>query len=301
MSVDVRLNRGPHNRERLWGPIYALPAVVLVVVFIGYPFGSIIYHSFTHWNGLQPAQWIGIKNYRDLLHDSLFRLALRNNLLFAISVPIQVVVPLLLAYLIHERIPGWRLFRATYFLPAVYSTVVIGLLAQVTFAAHGAVNVAFGRVGLTALERDWLGSGPTAIGVILLLLIWANFGYNVVLYLAGMSTIDPQLPEAARVDGAGRFATLRHVYIPSLRRVIELVLVTNTITAFAYMLTYIFVVTNGGPGFDTYDTEFLIYNEAFSYQALGYASAIGVVLTLIILVFGFFQIRMLTGGRTGSA
>jgi len=301
VSLDIGFNRGPHNRERLWGPLYALPAIALVVVFIGYPFGSIIYHSFTHWNGLEPARWIGVKNYRDLLHDSLFRLALRNNLLFAISVPVQVVVPLLMAYLIHERIPGWRLFRATYFLPAVYSTVVIGLLAQVIFASHGAVNIAFGKTGLTGLEHDWLGSGPTAIGVILLLLIWANFGYNVVLYLAGMSTMDPQLPEAARVDGAGRLAVLRHVYIPGLRRVIELVLVTNTITAFAYMLTYIFVVTNGGPGFDTYDTEFLIYNEAFSYQALGYASAIGVVLTLIILLFGVFQIRMLTGGKTGSA
>jgi ABC-type sugar transport system permease subunit len=127
-------------------------------------------------------------------------------------------------------------------------------------------------------------------------LIWANFGYNTVMYLAGISGIDPQLPEAARMDGANAWQVLRHVYVPGLRRVMEIVLVTSTITAFAWMFAYIFTITNGGPGFSTYVTEFYIYNNAFGFQRMGYASAIGLVLTVLISTLGFVQIRILTKG-----
>jgi ABC-type sugar transport system permease subunit len=151
-------------------------------------------------------------------------------------------------------------------------------------------------IGLGGLTRDWLGDGSTALPSILFVVVWANFGYNVVLYLAGMSAIDQQLPEAARIDGASQLQVLRHVYVPGLRRVLEIVLVINTITAFASMFTYIFTITNGGPGFSTFVVEFAIYNNAFAFQQLGYACAMGLSLTLVIVALGFFQIRALTGG-----
>jgi multiple sugar transport system permease protein len=294
----VEKERSPQSRDRFWGPLYAVPAVILVLGFIGYPFVSIIYHSLTQWNGLAPSRWVGIHNYRALLHDPIFRIALKNNALFALSVPIQLVLPLVLAFAIHERVPGWRLFRSTFFLPAVYSTVVVGIIAQVIFLLGGPLNSSLKAVGLGSLRHDWLASSSTSIPIILIVFVWANFGYNVLLYLAGLSAIDPNMIEAARIDGAGQIGVLRHVIVPGLRRVMELVLVISTINAFAYMFTYIFVMTNGGPGFDTYVTEFLIYNQAFTFQNLGYASAIGVALTLIIAVLGFVQIRVITGGRT---
>jgi multiple sugar transport system permease protein len=292
---------GPRNREWLWGPLYALPALALVLAFIGYPFGSIIYHSLTRWDGISPPQGIGFHNYHVLLHDHIFRLALRNNLLFATSVPVQLVVPLLLAYAIYLRLPGWRLFRSSFFLPAVYSTVVVGIIAQVILLLGGPLNTTLNAVGLGVLRRDWLASSTTSIPMILVVLIWANFGYNVLIYLAGMSAIDPEMIEAAKLDGASPLRVLRHVIVPNLRRVMELILVINTITAFAYMFTYIYVMTNGGPGFETYVTELLIYNHAFTFQNLGYASAIGVTLTALIAILGYFQIRMITGGRAGAA
>src|SRR5205807_5050540 len=134
----------------------------------------------------------------------------------------------------------------------------------------------------------------TSVPLILLVVIWANVGYNVLLYLAGMSAIDPSLEEAARIDGAGWLRVLRHVILPDLRRVMEIVVVVNTITAFAFMFTYIFTITNGGPGYDTYVSEFYIYNQAFTNQNMGYAAAIGVMLVLIVLAIGLFQIRILT-------
>jgi multiple sugar transport system permease protein len=242
---------------------------------------------------------VGLHNYRLALGDPIFRTALRNNFLFAVSVPVQLVVPLGLAYLIHERIPGWRIFRATFFLPAVLATVVVGTLAQIILQLDGPLNALLGAIGLGGVERNWLASATTSIPMIVLVVVWANFGYSVLIYLAGLSSLDPELGEAARLDGANRLQILRYVYVPNLRRVMELVLVVNTITAFAYMFTFIFVITNGGPGFDTYVTEYYVYNQAFTFNNMGYASAIGVLMTLLVAVIGFFQIRVLTGAKTG--
>jgi ABC-type sugar transport system permease subunit len=284
------------NRDRLWGVIYALPALLLVLAFIAYPLSSVVYHAFTAWDGINSPEWIGLANFSTLLDDPLFRTSLRNNLLFALSVPIQVTVPMLLAWLIHERVPGWRFFRSTFFLPAVISTVVVGIVAQVVFRLDGPLNALLSGVGLGALQSDWLGSANTSIPAVLLVVVWANFGYNTLIYLAGMSALDPALSEAARMDGARPLRVLISVIAPNLRRVMELELVTSTVTAFAFMFAYIYVITNGGPGFDTYVTEFMIYKQAFALGRTGYACAIGVVLVLITAGIGTLQIRVLTRG-----
>jgi ABC-type sugar transport system permease subunit len=292
-----RSHRNPLRSENKWGIIYALPALIAVAVFVIYPFGSIIVHAFTRWDGYTDPIFIGTRNFEALFKDQTFIGALRNNIFFALSVPVQLILPLCLAFLIHERIGGWRFFRWTYFLPAIYSTVVLGVLTRLVLQADGPLNQVLGGIGLGGLTRDWLGDASTALPSILIVVIWANFGYSVVLYLAGMSAIDPQLPEAARLDGANQAQVLRHVYIPGLRRVMEIVLVTSTITAFAYMFTYVYTITNGGPGFSTFVVEFDIYNNAFAFQRLGYACAMGLSLTILIVGLGFLQIRALTGGR----
>jgi multiple sugar transport system permease protein len=286
------------NRDRLWGVVYALPALALVLAFIAYPLASVVYHAFTEWDGIEPPEWIGFENFTNLVDDPVFRTSLRNNALFALSVPIQLIGPMVLAWLIHERIPGWRFFRSTFLLPAVISTVVVGLVAQVVFRLDGPLNSLLGTIGLASLEQDWLGKAGTSIPAVLLVLVWANFGYNTLIYLAGMSALDPSLTEAARMDGARPARVLFSIVAPNLKRVMELVLVTSTVTAFAFMFAYIYVITNGAPGFDTYVTEFMIYKEAFALGNSGYACAIGVVLTLIAASIGALQIRILTRGGT---
>ena len=288
--------RHTRHAERFIGPLFALPAIALVGTFIAYPLGSLVYHSFTSWDGLSSPVWIGLHNYRTLFSDPLFGTALRNNLLFAISVPVIVFGSLVLAYLIHEEIFGWRVFRSLFFMPAVFSIVVVGILTNVTLQDNGPLNTALRWLGLGFLTSNWLASASGSIPMITVAVIWANFGYTVLIYLAGMSTIDPQLAEAARVDGAGPWRILFRVYVPNMRRVLELALVINTIVAFATMLTYVYTITSGGPGFSTYSTEYLIYNTAFTFNQLGYASAMGVILTLILLAFGVLQIRVLTRG-----
>ncbi len=263
-------------------------------MFVAYPFGSILFHAFTRWDGISPSEWVGFHNFQLLWSDPIFLNALKNNAIFAISVPIQLVLPLIVAFAIHRRVPGWRLFRATVFLPAVYATVVIGILTATVLQLDGPLNEALGGIGLDGLQQEWLGSARTSIPLILLVVVWTNFGYNVLLYLAGMSALDPSLEEAARIDGAGWTRILVSVVAPNLRRVLEIVLVVNTITAFAFMFTYVYTITNGGPGTDTYVSEFYIYQQAFTNQNMGYAAAIGVMLVVIVFVIGLFQIRVLT-------
>ena len=297
-SAEARpRGRNPLRAEAKWGYLYALPALLVLAAFVIYPFASIIFHAFTRWDGFSDPTFIGLRNFQFLLQDQTFLSALRDNLFFALSVPIQLTLPLGLAFLIHQGIRGWRFFRWTYFLPAIYSTVVLGVLARLVLQVDGPLNQVLNGVDLGGLTRDWLGDSSTALPAILIVFVWANFGYNVVLFLAGMSSIDPQLPEAARLDGANQYQVLRHVFVPGLRRVMEIVLVTSTVNAFAYMFTYVFTITNGGPGFSTFVVEFDIYNNAFAFQRMGYACAMGLGLTLIISTLGFFQIRALTGGR----
>lgn len=298
-NASVTPSRSKRPRNGLWGYVYAFPAVGILLAFVGYPLGSLIHHSFTEWDGFSSPRWVGLANFEALWHDPIFHTAIKNNAIFALSVPIIVVLSLVLAYLIHEQVPGWRFFRSTFFLPAIYSTVVVGIIASVVLLPEGAVNQILGGIGLSDLQRNWLTDTNTARGWIIAVVAWANFGYSVLIYLAGMATIEPQLRESARLDGAGFWDILWKIYVPSLRRVIELVLVINTITAFAYMLPYIFTITGGGPGYSTYATEYYIYDVGFSSQELGYAAAIGVALAGVILVLGFLQIRMLTRDRAG--
>jgi ABC-type sugar transport system permease subunit len=277
--------------------VYAAPIVALVATFVVYPVGSIVYHSFTRWDGISPAKWIGVANYTRLIHDETFHVAIRNNLLFALAVPLWVIVPLVVAVLLHERIPGWRFFRATVFVPAVLSTVVVGIVWSAILGFDGPLNTFLRSLGLGGLAHEWLADARYSIPAIMIVVLWAGFGYNTLIFLAGLAAVDEELFDAARVDGAGWWQRLWYVTIPSLRRTIELVTVLNVIGAFAYMFTYIYVITGGGPGFDTYVTEYYVYQQAFSFGNMGYASAVGVFLMLITIAVAVLQVRILVGRR----
>jgi raffinose/stachyose/melibiose transport system permease protein len=278
---------------RLWALAFAGPALGVLAVFFLYPFVVIAIHAFTEWDGISPATFTGLENFKNLLADDAFWGSLKNNALFALVVPVQVAIALVLAVLIYERTPGWKLFRGVFFIPVVMSPVVIGLVWTAIFDLHGPLNGILDAVGLDGVSRDWLGDASTSIPAIMLVVLWATFGFNITIFLAGLSAMSPILLDAARVDGAGWWSTLWRVIVPSQRRVIELVTVLNLITAFAYMLPFVFVMTGGGPGYDTYVGELLIYDEGFNYGNLGYASAISLALFVVVSGLMLAYIRLL--------
>jgi ABC-type sugar transport system permease subunit len=273
-----------------------LPALLLLVVFRVVPVGQAIYLSFTKWNGVGEPLWIGLANFEALFRDRTFRTALTNNLAILLSVPVWVMLPLFVAALIHRGVPGGRIFRLAIFLPAVLSPVVIGAFFNVMLRYAGPVNEILREVGLGGIASEWLQESETALPIVMAIFVWATLGIGVLVYLAGLAQVNPDFYDAARLDGAGWWQTQRYITIPELRRVIEFWAVIVLISSFTAIFPFIYTLTRGGPGYSTYTLDYYIYDKAFFGAGMGYASAVGIVLLLIVGGLAVGQILLLRRG-----
>ena len=276
-----------------------LPALALLGVFRVIPIGEAFYLSLTRWNGVGEPEWVGLANYEALLKDRTFRTALTNNLAILLAVPAWVLLPLFVASLIHRAPPGARFFRLALFLPAVLSPVVIGAFFNVMLQYSGPVNELLRMAGLDWVASEWLQSSRTALPVVMVVFIWATLGIGVLVYLAGLAQVNPESWDAARLDGAGFWQVQRHITIPELRRVIEFWTVIVLISSFTAVFPFIYTLTRGGPGYSTYTLDYYVYDKAFQGSALGYASAVGVVLLVIVGGIAALNVLLFRRGDRG--
>ena len=188
--------------------------------------------------------------------------------------------------------PGGRLFRAVYFLPAVLSSVIVGSIFNVVLRFDGSLNAALKSLGLSPV--DWLGNGWTALGSLVAVHLWSTFGMSVLIFMAGLSTISQEMLEAARLDGARFWQRLRFIIIPTLRPIIEFVAVVTTIGLLTGMFGLIYVLTAGGPGTATTLPEFLIWLEQGKLNRPGYAAAISAVLFVLMAGVAWAQVRIMS-------
>ncbi|MFN8594164.1 MAG: sugar ABC transporter permease [Thermomicrobiales bacterium] len=278
------------RRESLLAYISLIPAFLLVACVVWYPVTRTLYHGFTKWNGAK-STWIGWENYQKIFTNGELWLLLRNNLIFVAAVPGILFISLVVTVLLFEEVPGWRFFRSVYYLPTILSAAVVGTLMRVMFQAQGAANDILGRLGLEQLQHDWLGSVSTAFMVLIFAFYWQTLGQGVLIFLAGMSTISTDLLEAARLDGAGWWNRLTRIIIPLLVPTIAYFVLTNVIWIFVGLFALVFTVTKGGPGYATTPFDLMIYRKAFESGDLGYASALSVVLFIIVLIVSAVQLR----------
>jgi ABC-type sugar transport system permease subunit len=253
-----------------------------------YPVGYAVFISFHKTNGLN-FEYVGLGNYTKLLTDPLLYKVFGTNLLFLVAVPIVIFVALVCSVLLYERIRGWKFYRVLFFVPNVLSTAVIGLMFKTLFAYSGPVNaliVAFGGEPV-----DFFAGAGTAIFVIVLALVWSGFGYQSLILLSGLSSINPEVFEAAVLDGAGWWRRLWSITLPNIRRVVVLVSILNVLYTFTSLFGFIFVMTAGGPGYDTTTLDYLIYTLAFSSSRLGEGSALAVMVFLFIGALTLTQLR----------
>lgn len=281
------------RRRRRRTPWFALaaiaPSVLIVCLFTLVPLGWAVRTSFERNNGVR-ARWVGLENYTRLLGDRQFWDILLNNVIFLLAVPGVLTLALIAAALIYEQVPGHRIFRIVLFVPTIVSTVVVGILFRAFFALDGPVNRLVELFG--AAPVNWLGEGSTAMLVIIFALVWGGFGYGMVVLLAGMSSIDPSLHEAAKIDGARWSQRVRLITLPLIARPIRFVSVLNVSYTFTSLFGYIFVMTSGGPGFDTTTLDYFVYNRAFVASQFGMASALALILLLIVLALTVVQFRV---------
>lgn len=277
--------------ERRAGVLFVVPAVVLYTLLLALPILQTFYYSLTRWNGIN-ATFIGLANYERLFTDPTFWRVVMNNLILLAAIPLAILIPLGVAFLLNEHVFGWRFFRSVYFLPTAISWVVIGIVAVRFFAQRGMLNSLLASLGIP-IQTDMLASELSAMIAVAITFIWSVFGTNTIIFITGMATLDRDVYEAARVDGASGPAIFRHITIPLLMRFIQFAFVLTLITGFTALFSLIFVMTTGGPGFGTTTLEFFVYQTAFAQGEFGYAAAVGVVLFVIVFGISIIQLRLL--------
>ncbi len=271
-----------------WG--YLSPALALFGIFWFYPTVMLAHDSLYRWDGFGPRSWVGLGNYRQLLSDPDFFQTLKSTAVFlAGTVPTSMALGLLLALLVHKKIAGRGIFRSIFFSPVVTSYVAAGLIfLWLLNYNYGVVNQVIVRMGGTKIP--WLMNQNTAMLAVIVVTIWKDAGYNMVLFLAGLNSIDRTYGDAAALDGANGWQIFWDVTWPLLLPTTIFVLITRmifTIRAFEQ----IYAMTRGGPAGATRVFVYYIYEKAFDNFQLGYASAAAIVLLGVVLLVTLIQLK----------
>lgn len=284
--------------EALTGYLFLSPWLFIFFTFIVFSIGYALYLSFTKYNLLRPPEWWGLEGYRRVLSDELFiEKALPNTFQYVlVVVPVQTLLSLILAFAMDQNLRFRRFFRTVFYLPSVTSSVVISLIFVWLFAAQGVINQLF------HLSVNWLDNVHTAFFVIMGMNIFTTSGTLMLIFLAGLQDIPTSIYESASIDGANKFQQLIFVTIPMLRPVIFFVVTVGVIGCFQ-VFDQIFVMTRGGPLDTTTTVTYLIYKWAFQDTSIkmGQASALAIILTLIILGITLVQRRLIEGSGSTTA
>ena len=288
-STDASVSRAFHVRvrdARVHGWMFVLPALVAYGIFVLWPIVQTIKYSFYRWDGVLPAQWVGLANFRTVFTDSQLLGALGHAfelILFFSGIPVLLglAVATVMRRVASRRISSAA--RVVLFLPQVVPLVAAGIAWSWVLSSSGVVNQALSGIGLGGLTRPWLGDFGTALPAVGVIGAWVLLGLCTVLLLAGMSKIDPVLYEAAQLDGAGPIREFWSITLPGLRNEIG-VCVTVTVIAALSAFDIVYIATRGGPGYATMVPGLEIYQLAFFNREVGVASALAVVLMLLVLL-----------------
>ncbi len=292
-SRRQRRNPLAASRRRA-GLLFSLPVLALVSTLLLVPIGQTVYYSFTNWDGFT-SQWIGFSAYTRLFNNPEFVTVLENNAAMVLAIPVAIALPLGVAFLINTHVHGWQFFRSVFFLPTAVSWVVIAFVARRFFDPdpQGILRSLLDHTGLGFLHPDLLSHEHTALLAVMITFVWSVFGTNMIIFLAGMSTIDQEIYDAAKVDGAGSLTVMFRITFPLLKRFVQFAFIISLITAFSALFSLIVVMTNGGPGYGSTTLEFFIYEQAFTENNFGVGATAGVVLFLLVFAVSMVQLRLL--------
>src|SRR5664279_1743615 len=272
------------TRTTQWGYgwLLLLPSMALLVLFTHYPAVATVWHSFFSTpKGSRPAVFVGADNYRQLIEDPVFWKALSNNLWYALgTIPASIVIAILMAVWVSERIPGRGMLRLAYFTPTVLPMIAVANIWLFFYTPeYGLLEQFLGWFG--APRHNWLGSKDTALPALMVVTVWKEAGFFMIFYLAALQSMSPHLAEAAAIEGASRWYYFRRVTFPLLMPTTLFVLVNAIINAFR-LVDHIVVMTRGGPDNATSLLLFYVYEIGFRFWDTGYAAALTMVLLAIL-------------------
>ncbi|MGW7606216.1 carbohydrate ABC transporter permease [Streptomyces sp. NPDC054766] len=311
MTVTVerggRVARGHHGaatrprRPRTSYALFLLPGFVAFLVVVVVPFLMNTGVSFTDWQGVGSPTWSGLANYRELMDDSEFWASFRHSLFMVVAMAVvPTALGLVLAAALFDFVAqhfGTRtaaVLRACFYLPQVLPIAVAGIVWSWILAPdNGSLNELLKAVGLGSWQQDWLGDPDLALYSVMGVMVWVQIGFPLVVFMAGLQRVDPQLYEAAELDGAGWWRRFRHITLPQIRPEISVVLLWCTIAALK-VFGAVYVLTKGGPGGATDVPSYFSFTTFFEKTQVGYGAAISTVLTVIILALALIGLRFQT-------
>jgi multiple sugar transport system permease protein len=283
--------RSLRTEEARFAWLSLAPALFFFTLFVGFPVVYSFVLSFEDWNMTSPvSHWVGLANYQALLGDETFLRSLLQTTIFTAAITTVVVIfSLGMALLINLRLRFIKVYRTVLYLPAVTSLVAIGIVWVWLFdPQYGLINQLLRAIGLEG--PLWLADPGVALLALVITAAWRNIGYFATIFLAGLQGIDVQYYEAARIDGAGPWACFWGITLPLLRPTVLFVVVMSVILSFQ-VFALVYVMTAGGPAGSTSVIVFYLYQQAFTYFRMGYASAVGYVLFVIIFVLTLLQFK----------
>jgi raffinose/stachyose/melibiose transport system permease protein len=293
------------RRSRRGGyAIFMLPGLLLSLGVIVVPLVMTVYVSFTRWQGVGSPEWIGMANYDRLIHDANFWASFRHIALLIVAMAVvPTLIGLVLAAILYDYVAKKfsnrtaSVFRSGFYLPQVLPVAITGIVwGWILHPSYGALNSILDQFGLSSLAKNWLGDPQYALFTVMAIMVWIQVGYPTVMFMAGLQRVNPELYEAADLDGASWWQRFVRISVPLIRPEIYVVLVTTTIAALK-IFGQIFVLTRGGPGNSTLVPSYFAYKNFFERASVGYGSAISTVLTVIIVLLTFVFLRVQSRDR----
>jgi len=274
------------------GIILFIPAMIFIIVFKFYPLIKGFYLSLYKFSGILDSRFVGFENYIKLLSDKIFLISLLNVLKSLLTLPAYILIPLILAFFLNRKVFGWKVFRATYLFSYLLAPVMVGYMFSFLLGSNGAINTLLRMIGLESVAINWLGNVNSAIWVVFGVVLWSWFGLGTLIYLASMSTIQEELFDSAKLDGANTFHILLHITIPHVAPTIGYWGVLCTTGLLIWLFPFIYALTGGGPGYATMMPEYYIYLTSTKFVNPGYASALGIVLFIVLMILNIIQTKV---------
>ncbi|MFY8052527.1 MAG: carbohydrate ABC transporter permease [Armatimonadaceae bacterium] len=272
--------------------LFAMPWILGFLTFLLYPVLASFFYSFTDFSVLRPPRFIGLENYMEMVQDEVFWMTIRNTFTYVVAaVPLSATVAILLAMLLNTKVKGLAFYRTLFYVPSLVPMVALGILWLWIFnGEHGLLNMSLEKLGISN-PPNWLGDPAWSKVTLVMIAMWGS-GNAMVIYLAGLQDIPQSLYEAADLDGARLVAKTRHVTLPMLSPVILFNVIMGMIGALQVFAVPYVMFPNGAPARSTYFFTTYLFDNAFRFQRMGYASAMGWVLFLITLTLTFVALRM---------
>jgi ABC-type sugar transport system permease subunit len=285
------------NLSKKYGPyFYILPSLVFLSLIFVYPMIQNLVKSFyrTSFAGGKDV-FYGFNNYIFLItKDFLTHAAAWHNVKLLMLIPMLLVLSIFFSVILSGKIKGAKIYQTFMFAPYIISIVVVGVVFSRMLRYDGIINLILNKIGLGMLAKDWFGKTQYALYAIMVVIVWRELPFGIILFSAGIRNIDESIYEAAKIDGANWLQMIIHITIPQLKGIINFYIIYNIMMVFAWMFTYVFVMTKGGPGNSTTILELQIYNLAFKKYSVGMASALSILLFITIFIFIYFQFRFRT-------